>query len=691
MWKIIGFEAENLFSYKKVKVDVLQQQTTLVYGINNTDSGVKSNGSGKSSLLDIICLSIIGETLRKIKKRSIVTRGVKEGSSSITLRNDMLDSTLEIKSTYSVSSSNKVQLWIDGVMRKDLADLKSDFTYDEIIRLIGVSRDDLINYYFISKDKYQSFFKSNDSTKKDVINRFSNASIIDPLDDIIKADADRISGEINTLNISLSSIDSKIQIYNEQKQEVVEENSDENKEQLIADLNDDIKTKEDEIKRIKDLIALNEVVIKDDLKIKEFNKEILKYDNLVRENEEKLVKLNKTIESKSLEYTKLSQVRDSSEKAIEEKIRLQKIKEKEIEDDITETKNFITDINNHLAGTIECPKCRHKFILADKEYDLEAAEKALPQAQELLNDHETDLQNSKKKILNLRLDITKIETTFQNDTKQLTEERNKLGKEKSTLENLKSSNETELTSCRNKLKAEQTKIENLKSDNISNKEKIEKAKNQIISIKDEIKEIKEKDNKVKLKEIQTKIDNQQKERKVIESQQQVKQEELTETNFWRLNFKKFKSYLANTSISAIEDQTNHFLFKMKTDLSIKIDGFRELSNGKLKEEISIAVSTDGVDENDFNEFSGGEKSKCDLACILAMQQLINQCSENGGLDFCFIDEILESNDSEAMQYIITSLFNLNRTIWIITHIDPDKFFDCNKIIIEKNQKISEIK
>jgi len=37
----------------------------------------------------------------------------------------------------------------------------------------------------------------------------------------------------------------------------------------------------------------------------------------------------------------------------------------------------IKEIENKIAGEIECPKCEHHFLLADKEFDIEKAKKII--------------------------------------------------------------------------------------------------------------------------------------------------------------------------------------------------------------------------------------------------------------------------------------------------------------------------
>lgn len=129
---------------------------------------------------------------------------------------------------------------------------------------------------------------------------------------------------------------------------------------------------------------------------------------------------------------------------------------------------------------------------------------------------------------------------------------------------------------------------------------------------------------------------------------------------------------------------------MHSDLLIFIDGFRELSSGKLKDEITIELSRDGLEGESFGKFSGGERATCDLAIILAMQSIINATSISGGLNCLFVDEVLESVDDSGMNDIAACLGNLGQTIVLIAHSAPNMMVDCNRLTVEKNKGISQI-
>ena len=71
MWYLNFFEAENFFSHKSVRYEIINNKLTMIYGKNLDVSERKSNGSGKSVILDIINFSITGDCLRKVKSLKV--------------------------------------------------------------------------------------------------------------------------------------------------------------------------------------------------------------------------------------------------------------------------------------------------------------------------------------------------------------------------------------------------------------------------------------------------------------------------------------------------------------------------------------------------------------------------------------------------------------------------------------------
>jgi DNA repair exonuclease SbcCD ATPase subunit len=127
---------------------------------------------------------------------------------------------------------------------------------------------------------------------------------------------------------------------------------------------------------------------------------------------------------------------------------------------------------------------------------------------------------------------------------------------------------------------------------------------------------------------------------------------------------------------------------MGLDLTVKMDGYKTLANGTIKDEISIKVIRDV--ERTFSSFSGGEQGRLLFASILANRHMINKTHPYGGLDFLSIDEIFEGVDGVGLKSLIESAKVLDIAVMVITHV-TDEEASSDVLTIVKENGISTIK
>jgi DNA repair exonuclease SbcCD ATPase subunit len=143
--------------------------------------------------------------------------------------------------------------------------------------------------------------------------------------------------------------------------------------------------------------------------------------------------------------------------------------------------------------------------------------------------------------------------------------------------------------------------------------------------------------------------------------------------------------LTNKSLYTIQGFCNLYLSKIHTDLQIKLEGFKTLSDGKtVKENITTIIFRDGGEEEDYKCFSGGEKDRLIFSTILTFQSLVNQKSKSGGLDLCVIDEVFGRTDALGMRLFIESLQELNRTVLLISQVQTNSEIVKPLIVSKEN-------
>lgn len=439
MWKLINIYAENLCAFRELDYMPLQGITTLVFGNNLDNDSQKSNGSGKSALIETIAIGISGSPLRKIKNEEIINDMSDECFVKLTFDNDSCTERFIVERKLSRKSASLVKCSIirDGkLVETDEAVRSSVSEYDKyILEKLGISKDELYNNFILSKHKFQDFLSCSDKDKKEIINRFSNGIIVDKAIEKLSEDMAPILSDLQQAELKVANIEGRIDMLKEQIQ--AEEDSKKEKAkskiQKIQEKEEAISEKRSEIRAYNNKIeaaniSLDQLEIIDAglLKIEEDEDSakvvVDKINTLFVEHISGLSDWGKVIKNKELQIPALEKELEqitSSTKTMQEEIKAletenntlrkqysefeakypDKIKkfdrtilsqQKEIadlEEAIRQSSKAkrnlniaIEEIKTKLAGTITCPKCSHKFLLSDKGFDVDKSMEILEQS-----------------------------------------------------------------------------------------------------------------------------------------------------------------------------------------------------------------------------------------------------------------------------------------------------------------------
>jgi DNA repair exonuclease SbcCD ATPase subunit len=575
MWYIKRIFGENVATLKKVDHN-LTNGCTVVQGQNLDDPGQESNGSGKSHFIDIAPIAILGT--------SILGKGVKEVISfdkdSLTvgaiLENPESSKKMEIiRVFYSKTRSQELYITMNGKTPEELVskansdaiDLKDGDQY--ILDEIGISKANLLSYYFISDSYYTPFYKISNTKKVEFIIDFSNASIVDKAIEEVKSDITKVGESIQVNQISSDRLESDIRVFEGQK-----------------------------------MTAQSSV------------------DNFEINKSSSLDELQSYINERQKEYIEIKQQNPgNSIKPINEEDKKNKNKE------LSETTQLISDFKAQISHhkIIECPNCNHKFSLGG---------------------------------------LTGLETLHSSV--------NELGDYKVIL--------IEAISKFNEIEKENRDI-------LSNYNEYESRLNSIERIIDQskisYKRTEESTLNIKLPSDYDKdIDSKQSDILILNKEKSKLEDDLSSKETWATNFENFKYFIAGKPLEAITSYTNKFLQDMGSDLNISISGFKRLKSGKIKPELTPIIDRKGVDRT-YASFSGGEKARLNLAIDLALQELLNNNSESGGLAYYQNDELLNPVDSKGIEEFSRSLSGIDKTIMVVTHSASD--VNHNQVILIRKE------
>jgi exonuclease SbcC len=175
----------NIGSIKEMDYYFKTNRSTIIQGKNLDDKGQKSNGVGKSSFLDSIAFSITGLSLRNISNEEMIFDGENEAYLEHSLKSNTEH--LLIKRFLSRKKSQNIEVFINGVAKhKDESDVNDRNKL--IIDLIGISKEDLFQFFILSKNRYKPYFSLSDTDQKAITSRFSNSNCIDNTKPLIEKD-----------------------------------------------------------------------------------------------------------------------------------------------------------------------------------------------------------------------------------------------------------------------------------------------------------------------------------------------------------------------------------------------------------------------------------------------------------------------------------------------------------------------
>lgn len=456
MWKLRNIEAENLCAFRHLSYAPRQGVTTLIFGDNRDNDSQQSNGAGKSALLECIAIGITGSPLRKIRAEEIINDAAGECRIGLHLTNDVSREELLISRHIPRKGASTVACTLRRDGKKvdtDEAVQPSVDAYNRyILDKLGITRDELLNNFILSKYRYEDFLSSSDREKKEIINRFSNGILVDGAIARVEEDIAPLVSEQQKVNLELAGIDGRIGMLQEQidRETAAGEERGRTREARVAELEAAIAAKREQVRLRRESVAGTDSALE---KIRQADGTLQEMESSDAPLEECLKAIegflplfpgarrtdwNRTLElrKEELQAARASLadldvvVKHAGETLAEKRAaweefktgydgfcsgyedrkagfqtRLQDI-DRQLRDlagrleDLRRKRRTVSagidELSNKLAGSITCPACGHEFLVAHPGFDIEAGYRELRLRQQQLSEISGRIENGEK-------------------------------------------------------------------------------------------------------------------------------------------------------------------------------------------------------------------------------------------------------------------------------------------------------
>lgn len=746
-------------------------EATLIFGNNLDSDSQNSNGSGKSALIEALSIALTGEPLRKVNTDEIINDTKDTAVVALELFNTTLNEQMSIKRAFSRKGPQLIQVCRQtGPYDCDVEEIQQATVADYnkyILDQLGLTKDDIFANFILTARKYKSFLSSSDREKKEIINRFSNGIIVDESIEKLREDMVPVQKELGLADRAVAAYTGRVEALANEIEKAINESAErkasteariQNWKDCIADKRSTIRLNNEAIQDLEDYLdrlgvldtemqnweeeghSINELLqpINEHLKAHnlslttDFAQEIETLNGRLQEAQMAAKQVSDEVEQMRADlidaeakYAGASQQLHAQkhendidrEKCAERLEKLaaavKRIQNKNVR--LTESQRIKnrekTNLENQLAGVIQCPKCQHEFTLGAK-LDIAAARANLSSVLTELDQLTKDINNNDKEYSKTVADgrnEREIETALDSQRRKIAADiaaqdeaieqaRQKCARYERKIETtnaLLSDLLDKQSRIRKRLFDEVFEVidDAFKSTESQIKmfeDGIETANGAIESYEKAIEDARNTSEENILSSLKASKDAHQKDLNDAVAKKNEIEGHLNELTAQEATFVEFKTYLANSKINAIAQITNEFLETIGSDIRVALSGYTILKSGKVRDKISVSLLRDGVDCGSFEKFSAGERVRVELASILSMNQLMNMnCEEGKGLDLLVADEVLDSADEQGLASVFKALNKTQITSLVVSHGQVHEGYP-NRITVVKQNGVSSI-
>lgn len=643
--KFGNLSIHNFLSIKDAEINLSDRGLMLIEGVNQDDPSARSNGAGKSSIVDALSWCLYGKTARGVSGGDVVNKKAGKGC-SVTLRiNDSGTEYVVVRERKNASTGTLVL----GKFVPAYVDLTKGTmaeTQKAIEEIMGCPYEVFVATVYAGQEAMPDIPNMTDKQLKELIEsvigveKLSDAyqKVLDGSRTIENQYADEkraydsVCEKIDLLNRSLTEAETRSENYLKEITAECEVATKDYNDYVVA-----LKNAEDELLKYKKGKEVAEVALEG-----------------VKKNLDVLEKINKKLEQKNNELNNMARDVWSAESEYQRADRL-----------LEESKREEVNIESRV-GT-KCSECGKVYTQDDlKDASEQAHAKTLKIA--------SDCNEMRSKYDSIKIDYDKAVAAFNKVKTSIPDARSLYAQQNDLMEKIRAceSKENEVSMFSKEAERKRNVIEELQ-------EKIKKGDNPYSS---EIEHLKE-----QLQSLSEERDAKQKTVQSLESGDLEVYKALKQV----FGKEGVRQHVLDTVTPVLNDRTARYLNALSDGkLSAIWTTLSTTKKGEVKENFNIKVSN-SVGGNSFASLSGGEKRKVRVACCLALQELVASRATKP-IELFVADEVDHALDDAGVERLISVLNEKAyscKTLLVISH-NPLRNWIDNVIQVVKKDGYSTI-
>lgn len=642
-----NIDIESFRSIDRATVNLSNQGTVIVKGINEYEDNATSNGSGKSSIFEAIIYALFEETSSGEKD---VANRIKGNSFTITLTFEIDGDKYKII-RQGKSGKTSVALYKN---EEDISARNKTDTNKLIAQILGISKSIFLDSVFLSQNANTNLASLTPTARKERLEVLTNTdSVVNSFKDKLKEKQIEYEAKCVDAQLEMNKLNGSIDTNKKQQMEI---------QNKIDEVNAEI----ERLKQLGDLKEIEkEIEYKEQVELTDLDALYNKLGEFIKEREDELEQLR-------LDGEDNLKKKDELERHKQEELNKWNEKEREIQLK-TNMINNLNQNNSKLDKEIEkiknsdtCPTCGRKYEDANEEHIKQAVDELEVEKannNEQINQLDIEIKNLKNEQeqieevgKGLGNELIKVGALIEEHKKKI----NEIDDKRKELNINRQTTELNKTKCQKEINELKDKKEQLLKTQTNN---IEEYKEMILKIEKEIESL-----DIKIKSCEEDYNTNNDYVNVVK-------------NSIQLVTKEFRTYLLQNSLQYLNKLLQSYssqLFSNDTDVI-------RITEDDTKLDIKLGEAT-------YESLSGGEKTRVNIALLLAQKSLASIIG-NISCNLIILDEILGYCDSQAEEKVtnlLTQELETLESIYMVSHKEIPIGYDTQLVVVKDKTGLSRI-